>query len=151
MKRFLAAGVAAVLGGALLAAPHFSSAQSSASWNTFHGDGARDGISGVNGTSATTAAARYTLAASLPFGIPGSPVVDSSGTAYIGDAAGNLYAFSPDPKIGLKWKVSLSTAKQPALTTPTLSSDGKTIYVGSEDGNLYARNTSDGSKVFTAS
>ena len=79
--------------------------------------------------------------------IYGEPNVGPDGTIYIGSWDTYVYAVNSDGS--LKWKYQTDGAIAP-LASPTLSLDGKTIYVGSGDpnkdegGTLYALNYSNG-------
>jgi len=150
-------------------APSFGSAQTGPTWSTFHAVNARTGVLNVNGPTSAGIANKWTL--SKP--IESSPVVDSSGTAYVGSDDGHVYAFSPSAPYGPKWAFpSLpnvqgtptpgpaptattggtgASGTAPVVAPPTLSPDGKTLYVASTDGNVYALNTSDGSQKWAAS
>lgn len=167
MKRY-AALIAALL-VALAAAgigPRFGNAQTSTAWPTFHGDTARDGVVLINGTTGTATLDRFQLNSRAASEIPSSPVVDKNGVAYIGDDAGNVYALDPvyakahfDPKQGEgpetpKWVfktqgASATPQPQAVESTPTLSADGTTLYVGADDGNVYALSTADGTKKWS--
>ncbi len=68
-----------------------------------------------------------------------SPVIDSNGTVYVGCLNGKMYAVNEDGS--LKW--SYQTGGRIG-SSPSLSAYGNTVYFGSEDGYLYALNTSDG-------
>ena len=70
-----------------------------------------------------------------------SPVMNSDGTVYVGCLDHKMYAIN---KNGTK-KWSFTTYGRIG-SSPALSSNGATLYFGSEDGNIYALNTSDGSK-----
>ena len=128
-------------------APRFGAAQSTSGWNTFHGDAARDGVSGNKGPTTSTSTGQW----QLPKAVNSSPVVDANGTAYIGDDDGRVYALDPAyartaGHFGApKWSFA---TKDAIMGAPTLSPDGQTLYVGSNDGFVYALKTSDGSKVW---
>jgi outer membrane protein assembly factor BamB len=132
---------------AAIGAPKFGSAQSAAGWTTFHGNAARDGTSANKGPSASTASGIW----QLPKAVNSSPVVDANGVAYLGDDDGRVYALDPVYARGAghlgapKWSFATKDVIQGA---PTLSSDGQTLYVGSNDGFVYALKTSDGSKIW---
>ena len=70
-----------------------------------------------------------------------SPVVDSNGVVYVGCLDRKMYAINQD---GTK-KWSFMTGGRIG-SSPSLSSDESTLYFGSEDGYLYALNTSNGSE-----
>jgi outer membrane protein assembly factor BamB len=78
---------------------------------------------------------------SLPTtGKPSSSVIDSSGTVYFGtvgaDTTGNrVYAVNPDGSI--LWSRGLPAR---LVSAPAIGADG-TLYIGCEDGNLYAFGT----------
>jgi outer membrane protein assembly factor BamB len=77
--------------------------------------------------------------------------VDANGVAYVGDDDGRVYALDPVYARGAghlgapKWSFATKDIVQGA---PTLSPDGQTLYVGSNDGFVYALKTSDGSKIW---
>jgi len=77
--------------------------------------------------------------------------VDANGVAYVGDDDGRVYALDPVYARGAghlgapKWSFATKDVIQGA---PTLSPDGQTLYVGSNDGFVYALKTSDGSKIW---
>jgi len=139
MKRILATGAALALVAAAL--PIHGSAQSSSPWPTFHGNGLRNGVSPATGPVTALAANRWTL----PQPVISSPVVDAAGNAYIGDDDGKVYALSPSTPTKPKW--SFSTGAQ-VHGAPTLSADGKTLYVSSSMGATFALNTSNGQSVW---
>jgi outer membrane protein assembly factor BamB len=148
---------------AAAARPYFGSAQASTAWPTFHADLARDGAIAVSGTNATTVLDRFQLGPRATSEIPSSPVVDKNGVAYIGDDTGNVYALDPvyakahTPLTAngeaTKWVFHTQGASQsPPLavaSTPSLSPDGSRLFFGSDDGNVYAVNTADGTKVWS--
>ncbi|MHB0999324.1 MAG: golvesin C-terminal-like domain-containing protein [Armatimonadota bacterium] len=91
-----------------------------------------------------------------------SPVIDSAGNIYVGSTNGRIYKFAvgsadpvwtyPNPNTtpGI---TDVTNVNYPApnsiggiFASPTLSEDEATIYVGSEDGHVYAINTADGSR-----
>lgn len=81
-------------------------------------------------------------------GIEASPSVGPDGTVYIGCLNGIMYAFYPNLPANalfrdrLKWSY---TTGGPIGGSAALSADGSTLYVGSEDGYLYALDASNGS------
>lgn len=94
----------------------------------------------------------------LEEGIYTSPVIGSDGTIYIGvlyndtfrsTSFGELQAFNRDGT--LKWSFPDDTAYAtvgPIRSTPAVAADG-TVYVGSDDGNIYAINP-DGTELWRA-
>ena len=81
----------------------------------------------------------------------GEPNVGPDGVVYIGSWDTYVYAVNSDGT--LKWKYQTDGAIAP-LASPTLSIDGKTLYVGSGDpnkdegGTLYALNCSNGTLIW---
>jgi len=74
--------------------------------------------------------------------IGSSPAIGQDGIVYVGSMNENrLHAVYPD--CTLKWKTEGHS--NVIGSSPALSPDGTVIYYGSDDGYLYARNTSDGS------
>jgi outer membrane protein assembly factor BamB/pimeloyl-ACP methyl ester carboxylesterase len=74
--------------------------------------------------------------------IGSSPAIGQDGIIYLGCGNENrLHAVYPD--CTLKWKTEMHS--NGIGSSPALSPDGTVVYYGSEDGYLYARNTSDGS------
>jgi len=69
-----------------------------------------------------------------------SPVIDEKGIVYVGSNDNNLTAFNTDGSI--KWTFTTGNWVD---SSPALSKDGSTVYVGSWDNYLYAVNTDDGS------
>lgn len=139
--------VGAVL--ALLAAgtvaPGLVRAQTGTAWPTFHGDMQRTGYSTVTGPTSSMVANRWNTAGS----IAGSAAVDANGVAYAGDSKGNVYAFSTKNTSSPLWTF-VDHGNSPFFAGPSLSPDGKTLYIGSDDGTLYALNTSNGKQVWAA-
>jgi len=72
--------------------------------------------------------------------IESSAVIDKNGIIYVGTHIGVVYAFFPDGNV--KWTYDINAWVQ---SSPALSSDESTIYVGANDGYLSAINASDGS------
>jgi outer membrane protein assembly factor BamB len=149
MKRNLLAATALLTIGTLAAAPRFSSAQAATPWPTFHGDIERNGSSTSPGPAQLTAQRVW----QLPKAVNSSPAVDANGVAYVGDDDGYLYALDSSqplgPFISPKPKWSFKTGGK-VISSPTLSSDGKTVFFGSDDGKLYALTTADGKQVWSA-
>lgn len=85
-------------------------------------------------------------------GIQSSPLVGPDGTVYFGSEDGYLYALSPPVSPAttptLAWDYltaqpegTTCSASVPCgifLSSPALSPSGSTVYIGGEDGNLYA-------------
>lgn len=146
-RRLIVTSLVLSLAVAAIGAPKFGSAQSAANWSTFHGNAARDGTNGHKGPSASTASGIW----QLPKAVNSSPVVDANGVAYVGDDDDKVYALDPVYARGAghlgapKWSFA---TKDSILGAPTLSPDGQTLYVGSNDGFVYALKTSDGSKIW---
>jgi outer membrane protein assembly factor BamB len=147
-RRFITAGLLISFALIALGVPRFGSAQSAPTWNTFHGDANRDGVSSLKGP--TTSA--ETDAWQLPAAVNSSPVVSAGGVGYVGSDDGNVYALDPayahqSAHFGApRWTFKTGGA---VVDAPTLSPDGNTLYVGSNDGLLYALNTADGTKRWT--
>lgn len=116
-------------------------AQTAQPWPTFHADALRDGLVSVSGATASTTVNQW----QLPQAVESSPVVDASGTAYIGDDDGKVYALSPAKPQAPLWSFATGGKIRGA---PTLSSDGKTLYVTSTSGNVFALRAADGSVVW---
>ena len=68
-----------------------------------------------------------------------SPVIDENGIVYVGSNDNNLSAFNTDGSI--KWTFTTGNWVD---SSPALSKDGSTVYVGSWDNYLYAVNTDEG-------
>lgn len=145
MRRTIAVGAALILAGAVAGVPHFGSAQSAASWPTFHADQTRDGISSVTGTTSTSALNEFSIAPSVLSSVPSSPAVDASGTAYIGADNGTVYALSPAHASAPKWTFDTGARVE---SSPSLSPDGTKVFVGSDNGNLYALAASTGKQLW---
>ncbi len=147
-RRFIVTSIAVTMAAAVAVVPKFSSAQSTSGWPTFHGNAARSGLSTNSGPTASTASSIWQLQGA----VNSSPVVDSTGTAYLGDDNGNVYALDPVYARGAghlgapRWSFA---TKGPVEGAPTLSPDGQTLYVGSNDGFLYALKTADGTKLWS--
>ena len=69
-----------------------------------------------------------------------SPVIDESGVVYVGSNDNNLTAFNADGSI--KWTFTTGNWVD---SSPALSKNENTVYVGSWDNYLYAVNSMDGS------
>src|SRR5436305_14296489 len=139
MGRLLRLAGALALATGILAAPHFTSAQSAAGWQTFHGGPGRDGAAAVNGPSTETELNRFTLAGA----VTGSPVVSSAGVAFIGDATGTLYAFDPKTKAtGPIWTFTVPGTNNAIVAAPGLSPDGSKVFVEALNGTVVAVNAS---------
>ena len=67
------------------------------------------------------------------------PVVDADGAVYFGSRDHDVHAVDPEGK--QRWR--FSTADE-VDSHPALSPDGKLLFVGSDDGNLYALDTERG-------
>ncbi len=65
--------------------------------------------------------------------ITASPTLDTKETIYFGDWSGKLYALNPDGSV--KW--ILSIRDESFLSSPVLSSDESTIYIGGKSGRFY--------------
>ena len=85
-----------------------------------------------------------------------SPTVGPDGTVYVGSVDASLYALHPADGSVL-WSYSVSTASHPLPSglgihsSPTLDDAGRTVYVGADDGYLYAVWTADGTLRFRCS
>ena len=76
--------------------------------------------------------------------ITSSPAIGTDGTIYIGDAGGKLRAITDNGASGTEnWEFATTSQVN---SSPAITADGSTVYVGSDDSNLYAVNTSDGSE-----
>lgn len=73
----------------------------------------------------------------------GSPAMDSSGTLYVGSRSGELFAIDSDGSE--KWNFLVGDWVD---SSPTLSPDEKTVYLGSWDNNLYAVSAESGAKLW---
>lgn len=144
MKRYILTGIVVVLGMSLFIVPHGSSAQTAPAWPTFHANNQRTGLTTIAGPTANTVGNQW----QLPAAVESSPAVDASGTAYVGCDDGKVYALSPLNSSTWKWAFA---TRGPVLSSPTLSADGKTLFVGSDDGNVYGVDTATGHQVWTAS
>lgn len=140
----LGAAAALAAAAALTGVPRLSSAQTAASWSTFHGNVARSGYTSGSGPATSVVANQWTL----PRAIVGSAAIDAGGTAYIGDTDGKVYAFNPSNPGGPIWTFATGAR---VIDTPSLSPDGKTVYVGSDDGYLYALDAAKGTKIWSQS
>jgi outer membrane protein assembly factor BamB len=148
MRRTFITGAALACLTALVGVPHLGSAQTAPPWPTFHGDAQRSGVSPASGPSGT--AGSLMAATSFPFlppGVQSSPAIDANGVAYIGNDDGNVYALDPSAPNAAKWTFKTGG---PVVSAPTLSSDGKTVFVGSTDQSVYAISTATGQKVWSA-
>lgn len=154
MKRFLGVCIAIVLATASGGVPRFSNAQAASSWPMFHGDPQRNGISTLNGPTDAGTLHQYRFTSQ----IEDSPAVDSSGVAYLATDNGNVYAIDPNQAQGQvisgqftpKW-IFKTGKQQPMPSSPALSPDGKTLYIGSDSGTVYALATSDGHQIWSQS
>jgi eukaryotic-like serine/threonine-protein kinase len=141
---FRLAGALALATG-MLAAPHFTSAQSAAGWPTFHGGPGRDGTASVNGPSSETELNRFSLAGS----VQGSPVINGSGRVFIGDSTGTLYGFDTKANAAAPiWTYSIPGKNNAIVASPGLSPDGNTVYVASSNGAVAAVNAGSGAQVW---
>jgi outer membrane protein assembly factor BamB len=73
-----------------------------------------------------------------------SPVIGSDGTVFVGNDDGNLYAF--DGSTGALRPGFPFATGAPVRSSPALSNDGAVVYIGSENGILFAVNTSNGTE-----
>lgn len=146
MKRVYVAVGALALTALVVEAPYAGSAQTAPAWPTFHGNGQRNGATTVNGPGELKHLNIWSLGPTSK-GALSSPSVGPNGTAYIGNGDGMLYAFSPSSPSAAKW--TFATGGQIA-DAPTVSNDGNTVFVGSDDGFVYGVNASTGAKVWAA-
>ncbi len=65
--------------------------------------------------------------------VDSSPAISNDGTIYVGSTDHYLYAVNPNGK--LKWKFLTGG---PVRSSPAIGENGRAIYVGSDDGVLYA-------------
>lgn len=142
MKRYLAAGAVLGLAAVVASAPNFSSAQTGTPWATFHANIVRSGFTNSAGPTTFTASNIW----SLPAPVESSPAVDANGVGYIGDDDHKVYAFSPANARDPKWTFKTNGR---VVSSPTLSLDGKTLYVGSDDDSLYALDTATGKQIWS--
>ena len=73
-----------------------------------------------------------------------SPVIDGNGVIYVGSNDNNLTAFNPDGSI--KWTFATGNWVD---SSPALSKDENTVYVGSWDNFLHAVNSEDGTLAWS--
>jgi outer membrane protein assembly factor BamB len=142
MKRTVLATVALAMVAVLMIVPRVGSAQSAPSWSTFHGNAGRSGSTTVNGPSDL----KHLNIWAVPPSTLSSPSVGPNNVGYIGDNDGNLYAFDPAHPAAALW--SFKTGG-PIVDAPTISSDGTRVFVGSDDGFVYAINAANGSKIWS--
>jgi outer membrane protein assembly factor BamB len=141
MRRYILAGVICVFGTALVVNPGLGRAQSGSPWPTFQGGSSRNGVSSASGPRAQTAANKYQLSGA----ITDSAAINSAGVAFVGDDAGNVYELDPANAAGPTWTFKAGAR---VVDTPTLSPDGSKLYVGADNGNIYALSTSNGSVLW---
>lgn len=103
--------------------------QTDAPWPLLGGTSGRLGRSKAIGPTTSHVRWKYDLAAPILYA---SPVIDKSGTIYIGATNGRFVAL--DANGLLKWKVELGAAIE---TTAVVAQDG-TIYIGANDASLSA-------------
>ncbi|MEF2245651.1 S-layer homology domain-containing protein [Paenibacillus sp. IITD108] len=80
--------------------------------------------------------------------IDSSPAIGHDGTIYVGSGIGMFYALDPhaDDDQREKWSIELNMGYDglcwddlcPVYSSPAIGADGRTIYVGSDDGFVYA-------------
>ena len=122
----------------------------------FQHDLAHTGLSQFD-TSANPGLVKWSFETSLGNPIYGSPAIAADGTVYIGSgvntnlSASFLYALNPNRTatcsgagntncpLAQKWKFEIPGAFSTLESSPAIASDG-TIYVGSDNNNLYAVN-----------
>ena len=76
-----------------------------------------------------------------PFG--SAPAIGTDGTIYVSSLSHSIYAVTDNGASATqKWKFATGGE---VFSSPAISADGNTIYVGSDDYNLYALNAADGS------
>jgi outer membrane protein assembly factor BamB len=132
----------------LLVGPGLGRADTGPAWPTFHGDAQRSGASAASGPTGSGGQLSAATIFTLPPGIDSSPAVDASGVGYVGDKDHNVYALDPAAPATPKWTFKTGA---PVTASPTISNDGKTLFIGSQDGSIYAISTSTGQKVWSVS
>lgn len=83
--------------------------------------------------------------------IVASPAIGPDGTVYVGSYDGYLYAINPDGSQKWKYEPTLGFTfpvldLSPINGSPVVNSTGNIVYFGNDNGNLYAINTSNGSR-----
>ncbi|MCI4345451.1 MAG: PQQ-binding-like beta-propeller repeat protein [Thermoplasmata archaeon] len=109
-------------------------------WATFHGDSNRSGFTNVRGPS--TSAEAWSPPQATPLPIRAGPVVNST-RIYAADIVGNVVALDR-----VDGKVAWRTTVWSAPTTPTLA--GGRLFLGCDNGLLYALNAASGVLLWTA-
>lgn len=71
-----------------------------------------------------------------------SPAIGPDGTVYVGSNDGFLYALYPNG--AQKWISTSVGTPGPVNGSPVLSRDGKTVYFGTDNGDLHALDTANG-------
>jgi len=79
----------------------------------------------------------------------GSPVVDGD-AIYVVDVKGTTYKLNAETGEKIWDRALEEKEKSPVRAGPALSSNGNTLLISSQNGNLYALNTADGSKRWAA-
>ncbi len=103
--------------------------QADAPWPLLGGTSGRLGRSKAIGPSTSHVRWKYNLGAPILYA---SPVIDNTGTIYIGATNGRFVAL--DPTGALKWKIDFATAIE---ATAVIAKDG-TIFIGANDATLSA-------------
>jgi outer membrane protein assembly factor BamB len=77
-----------------------------------------------------------------PFG--SAPAIGTDGTIYVSSLSHSIYAVTDNGASATqKWKFTTGNS---VGSSPAISADGKTVYVGSTDGNIYAVNSASGTE-----
>ncbi|MCS7258854.1 MAG: PQQ-binding-like beta-propeller repeat protein [candidate division WOR-3 bacterium] len=77
--------------------------------------------------------------------IPSSPALDAQGNIYFGDDSGYVTSLTPNRTVRWRRKIGISVWTSPAIS-------GNRVYIGTDDGYLYALNIDNGNTIwrFTA-
>jgi outer membrane protein assembly factor BamB len=124
-------------------------------WVTFQHDAQRTGVSKLPGPGSTQPTIVYVLPAcskSNPnattctyYPIHSAPAVAANGNVYFGADDGRVYGYNINAHTYSPLNGFPVQLDGPVHSSPTLSSDGNVLYVGTDNGSLYAINTSNGS------
>ncbi len=103
--------------------------QTDAPWPLLGGTSGRTGRSKATGPTTSHVRWKYDLGAPI---LHASPVIDNTGTIYVGATSGRFVALNPSGAV--KWQVDVGA---PIETTPVIARDG-TIYLGTNDASVLA-------------